>query len=212
MKQKLAIAALIALLAVMGYMTFARDGDGFGPMSDDGRIAALERKQQEQFEALNEKLDRMANGMGGRSPAAAARPNPATEALAGRLGRNLSSQQNEAKLRQFKEDLDRQLQSQPVDSRWSAESTRQVEQALTAEKLKEIGAPPPTATDIDCRSSMCRIHMVYERAGDASDASMMLNMEIAKRMPYTRVISEPRADGGVDYIVYASSQPTSLRR
>lgn len=213
-KQKLIVAVLVVLLATMGYFTFARNGAMLPSGAEEDRIAALERKQQEQYDALNQKLDRLADAMaGGRPSAPAGRvDNPASRALMAQLGKGLNGQQSDVKLREIKADLERQFESQPVDSRWSVESTRQVEQALTAEKLKEIGAPPPTATDIDCRSSMCRIHMVYGRSGDASDAAMMLNMEIAKRMPYTRVVSEPRSDGGVDYIVYASQQPTSVRR
>lgn len=212
-RQKLVAAALAVLLLVMGYVTFGRGG-AILPNSGSDRIASLERKQQEQYDALNEKIDRLADAIGGRQSASTARPgsSAAAQAIIARLDRNLTGGRGEGKAEQIKIDLDRQFESQRVDSRWSVESTRQVEQALTAEKLKEIGAAPPTATDIDCRTSMCRIHMVYPRSGDASDAAMMLNMEIAKRMPYTRVVSEPRPDGGVDYIVYASREPTSVRR
>lgn len=89
---------------------------------------------------------------------------------------------------------------------WSLESTRLIEQALSAEKFREFGALPPLSSDIECRSRTCRIRMTYADSGEAADAGTLLNFELASRLPYTVAVSRTRVDGSIDHFIYATRE------
>lgn len=202
---------LLAALAGLGYFTFARNGATLPRVGDDGHAARLEREQQQKYDALNDKADRLAYLMQ-PLPSSTPLPFPDTMVRASSLGQEpITPQQAEAGQRQIRLDLDKRLETQPVDADWSLESTRTIERSLTTDGLKEVGAHPPVASRIECRSSMCRIQLVYSDVGSASDAGMSLNTAIAGRMPYTQVLSRARSDGGVDYLIYATRDAPAAR-
>lgn len=210
-KQAAGAAALCIVVAALGYFTFARDGVALPGLAagDNDRLAQLERTQQAQYEALNEKIDQLADSIASNRSSSGA-PARANFARAGdALRPRLSTQQIQARGQQLKASLDSQLQSQPVDPKWSMESTRIIERSLTPEGLKDVGAAPPAGMDVDCRASMCRIHLVYEDNASATDAGIALNLAIADRMPYTQVVTQQRPDGGVDHFIYATRNPSS---
>jgi hypothetical protein len=207
-KQGILIAAVAAFLLIAAYFTFAR-GNGAGirlptlgtSNSDEVRLDQMESSQKQQYEALNNKIDRLADAMLERGPVRSAPATKQARLPGGLMGNPRELEERRARLQA---DLDKRLQAEPVAKKWAVESTRTIEQALTAASLKEIGAGAPIATDIDCRTSMCRIDMVYANGGDAADAGVMLNMAIAERMPFTQVVQQRHPDGTFDYIIYAS--------
>jgi hypothetical protein len=189
---------LLGVLAVLGCLTFARNRANMS--EDDEHAAQPERQRQTDYTALEAKVDRLTYLM---------QSIPSSERMTGKRqsrgpdAERMTPQQAQAQEMQIKSELDKRFETQPVDANWSLESTLAIERSLTSDSLEEIGATPPAASRIDCRSGMCRIHLVYGDNGSASDAGMMLNLAIAKRMPYTQVLSQPRTDGGVDYFIYA---------
>ncbi|MCL1634858.1 hypothetical protein M2650_09465 [Luteimonas sp. SX5] len=191
---------LLVVLAGLGVVTLARGGADSSVNS--GRNNALERDRQTDYAALEEKVDRLTYLMQS-VPSGERTSNRAGTRAHATAPEHMTPQQAQARQAQIKADLDKRFETQPVDANWSLESTRRIERSLSADGLKEIGAQPPSASRIDCRSSMCRIHLVYGDNGSASDAGMMLNVAIADRMPYTQVLSQARTDGGVDYFIYA---------
>jgi len=205
------MAGLAIALVAIGFAsgrTADHEGTLFAGNTDD-RLGALEQQQRAQYEELNNKIDRIANAVApsrsGTAPQAGTRQ--------GLLTRNPALLAQKAAETQAA--LEAQFQRQPVASGWAIESTRAIEQAITPASLKEIGAKAPVATDIDCRSSMCRIDMAYAGtdSGDAADAAVVLNMSIADRMPYSQVVQRANADGTFDYIVYASRErPAASKR
>lgn len=203
MKAVYAALAALALIVCVTWGVSRLRGDNPMPwqQDDDARIAALERKQDEQFELLNSKLDRLATGIGG-APAAGARPARTPAASPFRDPQALA--QAAQRTAQMRKDLDTRVQNEPVAAKWAMETTRQIENSLTMESLTEIGAQPPEATQIDCRTSICKINMVFADETDAADAALVMNMAMADRLPYTQVFQKQRTDGGVDYVVYAS--------
>lgn len=203
---------LLAALAALGYLTFSRNGASMPGMAGKDVAARSERDRQAQYDALDAKVDRLAYLMQS-IPSGARTPNSGTAAQVGDpRPERMTPQQAQARQMQIKADLDERFETQPADAHWSLESTRVIERSLTAENLEGIGAHPPTASRIDCRSGMCRIHLVYGDSGSAGDAGMMLNMAIAERMPYTQVLSQTRSDGGVDYFIYATRERPAPRR
>lgn len=202
MKAVYAVLAAIVLIASVTWGVSRLRGDGAMPwQGDDARIAALERKQDEQFELLSSKLDRLANGIGG-APIAGTRPARTPAASPFRDPQSLA--QAAQRTAQMRKDLDARVQNEPVAAKWAMETTRQIENSLTIESLAEIGAQPPEATQIDCRTSVCKINMVFADETDAADAALVMNMAMADRLPYTQVFQQQRPDGGIDYVVYAS--------
>lgn len=211
MDKKIALTlGLCAVVGVLAVVSFVRNGSG--PLgsapSDAERLDRLEALQASQFEALNEKIDRLASLAGAPSATASQRsPERARFSAAGTGGRNampMSREQTAARSRQVKATLDQRLNAEAVDPRWALDSTRLIENVFTPQGLKDVGAKVPAELDVDCRTSICRIHVAYPDDLSATDAGIALNLAIADRMPYTQVISQPRADGSVDHYIYAS--------
>ncbi len=187
---------LLAILAGLGFFTLTRGGAG--PTDHVMPNNSPERDREADYAALEEKVDRLTYLMQS-VPSGARTSSPARVQAPERL----TPQQAQARQAQLKIELDDRFEMQPLDATWALESTRAIERSLAADNLKEVGGRPPATSRIDCRSSMCRIHLVYGDGGSASDAGMMLNLAIADRMPYTQALSQARTDGGVDYFIYA---------
>jgi hypothetical protein len=213
MKRPSAIVALtmVAIFTGLGYLAFMHDGGRLPSRGDNERMARFERQQQKKYDLLNEKIDRLAASVASGNVGAHADPRAGGMQAGAVMPERITPQQYQAQQAQSIQSLDRQLESQPVDAKWSLESTRIIEKALGADSLKAVGASSPAASDIQCRSSMCRIQLVYGDGGSAGDAGMMLNASIAERMPYAQVLSQMRSDGGVAYIVYATRDAPVVR-
>ncbi|TNJ33961.1 hypothetical protein [Arenimonas terrae] len=164
------------------------DGDG-------DRMDRIEREQEKRYAELNAKLDRLAAHLErGASPSAPRRSPPAPV---------LDLEAAAAKSRDVRAELEQSVLSEPVSPQWALETSRSIEAALASADIREIGAEPPLGQTIECRSTMCRIEMVFSNPDHAIDAGTVLNMGIADRLPYTRAVRDTLPDGSTQMIVYA---------
>lgn len=201
-RQILFAAGLTAVLLAFAFMSFMPDSKVISTSKKDDRISPIAQKN-----------DRVSEPMQPTTMDTKDFSQPRNAKFVGdeELQR-VVLEQREARQSQTKSALDKQFDIQPTDPKWSLESMRAIENSLHADNLKEMGASPPIEANIDCRNTMCRIHLVYSDSGSASDAGTMVNMAIAERMPYTQTLRQPRPNGGVDYFIYATRDPITLPR
>ncbi|MEP6634750.1 MAG: hypothetical protein ABJA62_11140, partial [Luteimonas sp.] len=200
---------VVVISGVIGYFTFTHGDASVSNLSMSDRITRIEQEQQTQYQALNERIDRLSDLV--ESGKAGLAENRAVESLADAQNQDsLTPQQGETGERQVTQRLEGQFESQSVNPKWSLESTRAIENALSVESLRDAGALPPDARNIQCRSSMCRIQLDYADSASAGVVGMMINAAIADRMPYAQTLSQPRSDGGVAYVIYAMRDEMGL--
>ncbi|RNF82824.1 hypothetical protein EER27_13005 [Lysobacter psychrotolerans] len=99
--------------------------------------------------------------------------------------------------------LDARLRAEPVSASWARFNEAQVRSAL-GEHLLAAGIEAPLDQRVECRTTLCRID-VHTRDGEIADATeVQLLQGISDGLANTRIFRQPRKDGTVALVIYAS--------
>lgn len=104
--------------------------------------------------------------------------------------------------------LDRQFRAEQVDPGWAAASEAVVAAQLAKAHLVEQGAPDPVHHEVECRSSACRIEIVYAGEMESQIGLAFLTGDIGVRLPTATTISFPQPDGSVRFVIFATTGRT----
>jgi hypothetical protein len=100
--------------------------------------------------------------------------------------------------------LEARLGSEGVSPSWAAYHEDLVEQALDAGGLHRLGLDAPLEHAVECRTSLCRIELVFaEGTGDGTLFHLLQQM--SGSLDAAQVLEESRPDGATVLLVYASS-------
>lgn len=99
--------------------------------------------------------------------------------------------------------LDQKLRSEPLDPDWAIEQQSVIRKAIAGVPGDGFNAPAPDSMDEDCRSSMCRISMVYKDEEDAVQMHGRLTLGLDGAISTARTFFVPTNDGGVEMVVFA---------
>lgn len=102
--------------------------------------------------------------------------------------------------------LDQRLRSEPLDPDWAIEQQSIIRKAIAGRHGDGFNAPMPDSMSQDCRSSMCRISMVYKDEEDAVQMHGRLTLGLGGAIATARAFFVPLNDGRVEMIVFAASQ------
>jgi hypothetical protein len=99
--------------------------------------------------------------------------------------------------------LDQKLRSEPMDPDWAFEQQAVIRKAIAGTPGDGFNASVPDNMDAVCRSSMCRISMVYKDEEDAAQMHGRLTLGLGGAISTARTFFVPRSDGGVEMVVFA---------
>lgn len=99
--------------------------------------------------------------------------------------------------------LDQKLRSEPLDPDWAIEQQSVIRKAIAGMPGDGFDAPAPDSMDEVCRSSMCRISMVYKDEEDAVQMHGRLTLGLGGAIATARTFFVPTNDGGVEMVVFA---------
>jgi hypothetical protein len=197
----MASAVCLAAAAAGGY-GLSRLQTPAAAAADNGLAAQLAEQALRQ-QALEAKLDRLVADIQGRRASASER----SREQDGTASRQTLSERIAASRiasEALQSSLENRVANEAVTPAWALATTRQIEASLTAEHLQEVGAQPPLESRIECRSSICRIEMVYDNPASIGEAALMLGMAINEDLPFTRSFQVSLPDGSTQVVVYAT--------
>lgn len=197
-----AAAAAVVLAAAAGYGFSRMQPPAPTAEATSGLEARLDAQAERQAE-LERRFDRLILELQTGAAQPAARPAGAGPVQARTALTDSINRANQAGA-QAQQQLEQQLRNEPLDPAWALATTRTIETALSAEGLAEIGAQPPLDSQIECRSSICRIEMIYATPADVGEAGVMLGMAVGENLPFTRSHQITLPDGSTQLVVYAS--------
>jgi len=162
------------------------------------RMIELQQKQ----EARLQRLESRDTGFGsGTPPSSAAR---ATTSMAGAApGIPTLAERMQARDRMIA-DLESRFAAQPLLAGWAVPNERQISDFLAADHLHKSGLPAPKQYDVQCKSSLCRVHADFASDADADATLQDLYTTIARSLPAAQTFRTTAPDGTVQVVVYAN--------
>ncbi|TNJ33964.1 hypothetical protein [Arenimonas terrae] len=199
----MASAVCLAAAAAGGYGLSRLQTPAAAAAEADNGLAAQLAEQALRQQALEEKLDRLVADIQGRRASASERSREQDGAASRQtLSERIAASRIASEALQSS--LENRVANEAVSPAWALATTRQIEESLSAEHLQEVGATPPLQSSIECRSSICRIEMVYDNPGSIGEAALMLGMAINEDLPFTRSFQVSLPDGSTQIVVYAT--------
>jgi hypothetical protein len=92
------------------------------------------------------------------------------------------------------------LQAEPVDGKWSDHATQVLEWAFTTDELSGT-----SFWDLECRSSLCRVHVNYDDDDAFDQLQSWLPEEIADEFPRLAMRHIEAGDGSLETVIYLAS-------
>jgi hypothetical protein len=126
-----------------------------------------------------------------------------------REGEPLSERDRESILLDKLRRMDDALAMEVVSPGWAAVANKQIDLALQAHNLKTLGAGPPDAYEAECRSSSCKLSLMFVDGSNAEDTILALTTEIGSMFPEAVIVPVRSNDGTAQYFVYASTMKSS---
>lgn len=105
--------------------------------------------------------------------------------------------------------MDETFFQEQVSPAWAATVSHRIDTALHADNLKALGANAPDSYKAECRSSSCKLSLVFSDAFDADNTILALTTEIAATFPEAVIVPAHASDGSAQYFVYTSSMKGS---
>lgn len=99
--------------------------------------------------------------------------------------------------------LDQKLRAEPLDRDWALEQQSIIRKAIAGTPGDGFNAPMPESMDGECRSSICRISMVYKDEEDAVQMHGRLTLGLGGAIATARTFFVPTSDGGVEMVIFA---------
>lgn len=162
------------------------------------RMIELQQKQEARLQRLESRDMGFDSGATPSSAARAmppmARAAPAIPTLAERM---------QAKDRMVA-DLESRFAAQPVLAAWAVPNERQISDFLAPDHLRKSGLPAPKQYDVQCKSSLCRVHADFASDADADATLQDLYTTIARSLPAAQTFRTTAPDGTVQVVVYAN--------
>lgn len=166
-------------------------GQREGAQTTEARLEALERRQAEQFEALNRQLALLSRG-GGVAPS----PERERTRQARREHQRRMREDPAYELKVLQDrlaDLQSKYAAEPVDQRWSAEARTLVDDALGS-AVSRAGAKL-SREQTDCRGQTCRIQLDVPLSSSYEDIATYLMSDLAELLPNAQFVVMPPRDG-----------------
>lgn len=142
--------------------------------------------------------------------------NPAGPASASATGTLLSTQSGNAARRQLppeppseaeqRRSLENRFTAEPVSSSWARFNEHQVNAVLDDTQLLREGLEPPLAKSVECRQTLCRINLQVTEDPASEVTATHLLQQISGSLNSAQMFHEPRPDGTVEMVIYASYQ------
>lgn len=104
--------------------------------------------------------------------------------------------------------IEREFLTERVAPGWAGATELAIRDAFASEEAVAMGAVAPLDAAIQCRSSTCRIEATYASQGGADDAALLLQMDIAGRLPEAATRTFPLAGGRVRLVIHARAART----
>lgn len=108
-------------------------------------------------------------------------------------GRNVSPENIQRMREKSKARFEKEFASEPLDPAWAGTMTHDVQDAIV--DIAADGGPTPLTTQVDCRSSTCRIQLDLSDTGEVDGFLDPLLVKISQTLPNARTVEVPSSDG-----------------
>jgi outer membrane murein-binding lipoprotein Lpp len=99
--------------------------------------------------------------------------------------------------------IEQDFRAERVVPGWAGATEVAIRDAFASEEAIAMGVVVPLDAMIQCRSSTCRIEAIYASQGAADDAALLLQMDIADRLPEASTQTLPLHGGRVRLVIHA---------
>lgn len=190
----------VVLVAATGYMVGAWRTSSTELASIEARLGSIEKGHRElQDTFLNgshESRSKLASSLGYRLLPSLRGPGPGGETM-----RPVSEEESRKKTRAAYEKLQRDFQAEPSDAKWAGDTGQKVENALY--RIAKEGVAPH-ATQIDCRSTTCKISLNFASTEQEEELTTRLLTDLGHALPNTNIVEIPSDDGrSLDVHIFA---------
>jgi hypothetical protein len=203
----LVIAAVAAIVAIVTFQrVVASKPDGSDQQSLAGlsqRMDALERRQQVQMTALQDRMDTLLGASGLTAPTSAAagaglKPAPHLLGLT-------AEDQDPVREARDRDALLRTLESEhareTIDAAWAGPAEARLLSSVKNPAMLATGLRPKSI-DTDCRSRSCRIDASFGSSGDAEDWATFYLTSVGTTLAQSRLVILPQPDGTTRIRIY----------
>lgn len=206
-EKKFLITALLAIALVLA-LFFGRQPDRNQALGSDlneviGKLVDSQARDSERIARLESLLSR--NGMSPGAMDYTAAPISSTARTPSRGPGLADPAEIERAVQARIRSLEDQLMKEPVTGQWASESEDAINRFLGAASLQKEGLPAARDIRAECHTNICRINANFASPEDASQVMFGLQQKISESMPQAQTFQFPRADGTVDYVVYATT-------
>lgn len=203
----LVITAVAAIVAIVTFQRLVASKSGESEQQSlaglSQRMDALERRQQVQMTALQDRMDTLLSASGLTAPtsgATGAEYRPATHLLG-----LTAEDQDPAREARDRDALLRTLESEhareTIDAAWAGPAEARLLSDVKNPAMLATGLRPKSI-DTDCRSRSCRIDASFGSSGDAEDWATFYLTSVGTTLSQSRLVVLPQPDGSTRIRIY----------